>query len=53
MKLGMLLNEDELINNFTFAEAVFAECKRTDLDLDAETIAKMILLQVGLEKGGK
>ena len=24
MKLGMLLNEDELINNFTFAEAVFA-----------------------------
>ena len=48
----MLLNETETINNFNFAEAIYAECERDDLKLNAETIAKMILLQVGLEKGG-
>jgi hypothetical protein len=51
MKIGMMLNENETINNFNFAEAIYAECVRNDLDLNAEVVAKMILLQV--EKGGE
>lgn len=51
MKIGIILNENEEINNFRFAEAIYMECIRTDLNLDAETIAKMILLQVNTEKG--
>ena len=52
MKIGIILNEDETVNNFGFAEAIYAECVRNDLDLDAETVAKMILLQVEVDKGG-
>lgn len=51
MKIGIMLNEDETINNFNFAEAIYAECARNDLSLDAETVAKMILLQIKVEKG--
>jgi hypothetical protein len=51
MKIGMMLNENETINNFSSAEAIYAECTRDDLYLNAEVVAKMILLQV--EKGGE
>lgn len=52
MKIGFILNENETVNNFSLAEAVYAECARDDLFLDAEVVAKMILLQVDARKGG-
>lgn len=45
MKIGIILNENETINNLSFAEAIYAECVRKDLNLDAKTVAKMMLLQ--------
>lgn len=45
-------HEDEKMTNFRVAEAVINLCKE-GWELDAETIAKMILLQTNVEKGGK
>ena len=52
MKIGIILNEEETMNNFNFAEAIYAECVKPCASIDAETVAKMILLQVEAEKGG-
>lgn len=53
MKIGFILNGDDNVNNFSLAEAVYAECLRDDFPLNAEVVAKMILLQVDARKGGE
>lgn len=51
MKIYFSCETDEKITNFRVAEAVFDLCT-TNLDLDAEAVAKMILLQIDAKKGG-
>jgi hypothetical protein len=49
MTISFNLDRDENINNFRVAEAVVDLCEG-DLDLNAEAIAKMILVQVNVKK---
>ena len=51
MKIYFNLEENETSNNFRVAEAVFNLCDKC-WELDAEAVAKMILLQVDARKGG-
>jgi hypothetical protein len=50
MKIYFNVETGEVITNFRVAEAVIDLCSNR-FELDAETVAKMILLQV--EKGGE
>ena len=47
-------NENDRITNFSLAESVLEVCDtdHNDMGLDAEVVAKMILLQVEARKGG-
>lgn len=48
--------EDDKITNFRVAEAVIDLCNdyhNSCRELDAETVAKMILLQIGTSEGGE
>ena len=49
MNIYFNLDEDEKMTNFRVAEAVINLCK-PDWELNAETIAKMILLQIESQK---
>lgn len=51
MRLNIILEENETFNNFTFAEAIHSACKNSIEEVKAETVAKMILLQIESEKG--
>lgn len=51
MKILFECDADEKITNFRVAEAVFDLCNNNRY-LDADAIAKMILLQVDAKKGG-
>lgn len=51
MKIFFRLETDEKITNFRVAEAVVNLCNE-GYELDAEAIAKMILLQVDTTKEG-
>ena len=51
MKIYFNAETDEVITNFRLAEAVVNLCNGC-FEIDAETVAKMILLQVDTEKGG-
>lgn len=51
MQIYYNLDEEEKITNFRVAESVVNLCT-TEYELDAEAIAKMILLQVDSMKGG-
>lgn len=51
MQIYYQLDENEKINNFRVAESVLNLCNGENR-LDAEVIAKMILLQVDARKGG-
>lgn len=51
-----LENGNEKITNFKIAESIIDLCEdehETSQDLDAEVVAKMILLQIGEKKEGK
>ena len=51
MKIGIILAEYEThddLNNFTFASAIFEECK-SNPELSARVIAEMLLLQCNCE----
>jgi hypothetical protein len=52
MKIYYNLDEEERMTNFRVAESVVNLCA-TEWGLDAEAIAKMILLQIDAEKGGE
>ncbi len=49
-----LEHENDRITNFSLAESVLEVCDtdHNDMGLDAEVVAKMILLQVEARKGG-
>ena len=51
MQIYYHLHEEEKITNFRVAESVVNLCT-TECELDAEAIAKMILLQIDAKKGG-
>lgn len=51
MKIYFNAETDEVITNFRVAEAVVDLCSNR-FELDAEAVAKMILLQVDAMKGG-
>lgn len=51
MKIYFNAETDEVITNFRVAEAVVDLCSNR-FELDAEVVAKMILLQVDAMKGG-
>ena len=51
MKIYFNAEPDEVITNFRVGEAVVDLCDQR-FELDAEAIAKMILLQVDAMKGG-
>jgi hypothetical protein len=52
MKIYYNLDEEERITNFRVAESVVNLCA-TEWELDAEVVAKMILLQLNALKGGE
>ena len=52
MQIYYHLDEEEKITNFRVAESVVNLCA-TEFELDAEAIAKMILLQIDAKKGGE
>lgn len=45
MKLSVRLAKTEKLTNFSFAEVIWEFCKENANDLDADTVAKMILVQ--------
>lgn len=45
MKMTVHLGKNERLTNFKLAEAVWEFCEDNANDLDADTIAKMILVQ--------
>jgi hypothetical protein len=52
MKIYFECDEDERMTNFRVAEAVINLCNKS-WELDAEAVAKMILLQVEAERRDK
>ena len=53
MKIYFVLDVDEKMTNFRVAESVVNLCNENNRELSAETVAKMMLLQVGTQKGGE
>ena len=51
MTLLVKLNKNERLTNFSFAEAVWELCEDSANNLDADTVAKMILVQGECEDG--
>ena len=52
MKFEVRLNEEEKLNNLTFANVIIEACDTlTFADLKAETIAKLILVEMESRNG--
>ena len=46
MQLDITVEPNETVNNFTLAGAIYETCENSLGDLDAETIATMLMAQV-------
>lgn len=46
-----LSSSEDVLDNFSLAEAIFRECEALPDKLDPETIARMLLAEVEFKKG--